>query len=311
MRTLYLHVGHDKTGSSYLQSALARSVDVLLDNGVLYPADRKILRAGEGKISSGNGGIITSDLSAFSDSMDRAKSILVSGEKLFRFMPELEFSDSFSNFLSFFDISRVEILLYVREPLEHISSSYQQAVKRGGYTDTIENFASTYNHTKKVADFVRFCEGKDYNLTVLNYSKISTSLLSTFEKWLNLKDGFLIQPDIGNINRSLTFGELEFQLAANKHFGRRASFLSDQLCQKLPNLKSDLYFLDTKTQAAVLDRIKKHCNYINSRVRELNNNSESYELELVQQARSERLYSFSLEQIEVIANSFSFFSDES
>jgi hypothetical protein len=195
MRTLYLHVGHDKTGTSYIQSA------------------------SEGKISSGNGGIIGSNLEIYSDSMLNAQSILVSGEKLFRFVPEIDFSESFSAFLRFFNVSKVEILLFIREPLEHMSSSYQQAVKRGGYTGTIEEFADSYNHTKKVADFVRYCEGKNYNLKILNYSKNTTSILSRFEKWLNLEDGFLIQPKATNINRSLTFGELEFQLIANNILG--------------------------------------------------------------------------------------------
>lgn len=58
MSVLYLHVGHGKTGSSYLQSALALSQDALRDNGIFYSLNEVGRRAAQGKITSGNGNLL-------------------------------------------------------------------------------------------------------------------------------------------------------------------------------------------------------------------------------------------------------------
>ena len=37
MRTLFLHVGHSKTGSSFLQASFANSIERLAECGIDYP----------------------------------------------------------------------------------------------------------------------------------------------------------------------------------------------------------------------------------------------------------------------------------
>ena len=60
MRRLYLHIGHSKTGSSFLQASFANSVAALAEQGIGYPlAARHVTEAAEGwRISSGNGGLL-------------------------------------------------------------------------------------------------------------------------------------------------------------------------------------------------------------------------------------------------------------
>ena len=55
MRTLYLHIGHGKTGSSYIQSSLVLSRDALAAQGIAYPPYKTDAAAAAGGMSSGNG----------------------------------------------------------------------------------------------------------------------------------------------------------------------------------------------------------------------------------------------------------------
>ena len=63
MRTLFLHIGQGKTGSSFLLAAFAASADALLEAGIRYPADAGgHERAVSGGITSGNGVLLTEAL---------------------------------------------------------------------------------------------------------------------------------------------------------------------------------------------------------------------------------------------------------
>ena len=54
MEEIILHIGHGKTGTSYLQSCLALNRQKLLDIGIDYPEDRSFKSAKKGEITSGN-----------------------------------------------------------------------------------------------------------------------------------------------------------------------------------------------------------------------------------------------------------------
>jgi transposase InsO family protein len=51
---IILHIGHGKTGSSYIQSSLALTAGRLREAGIEYPELRPFTRAKQGRISSGN-----------------------------------------------------------------------------------------------------------------------------------------------------------------------------------------------------------------------------------------------------------------
>lgn len=297
---LFIHAGHDKTGSSYIQSSIACSFIKLKEHDIFYPSNEKILTAKNGNISSGNLEIIYSNLDNHSQKANQCKSILISSEKLFRLIPDKDFLPFFNNFLDYYKISDISVLLFIRDPLDHLQSAYQQSVKRGGYTDSIEKFSLTYFHTKKVAQFVKHCIGENYNLKILNYSNSNNNIIKKFEDWLGLPNGFMTLPSTNLINRSLTFGELEFQRVANKFFGKNASVISNGLCRNLPDITSDKFGLNREHQRNVIDNIKPHCEYINSIIKLLNNESESYSLDFIHSPDTEIAYSFSREQITLL-----------
>ena len=52
-QNIILHIGHGKTGSSYIQSSLALSVGRLREAGIEYPEVTPLTSAKQGGISSG------------------------------------------------------------------------------------------------------------------------------------------------------------------------------------------------------------------------------------------------------------------
>ncbi len=298
---LFLHCGHDKTGSSFLQSSIANSISILESSGIHYPSNSKIISAREGKISSGNAGLFFEGLDSFSDF--KTESVLASGEKLFRLLPDPEYREKLFNFIDRFNVESVEILLFVRDPLEHISSSYQQSVKRGGYTGEISEFVSQYRHTKKVSDFVKFCVSSKFNLSVYNYSNVKSDLIGVFEEWLGIDRGTLVIPDMSVINRSLSLAELEFQKVVNSYFGREGAVVADALCQECPEVKSDIILLDEDSQRELVRRVSPFCQYVNSIVSP--DGPGVYNLDVAKVEKTDDVFTFSKKQIATIAKALS------
>lgn len=303
MRTLYLHVGQDKTGSSYIQSSLANSVDLLKEKGIFYPTNKRILKAVGGKISSGNGSLLNLENESAYEGIGESDSILISSEQLFRVLPKKDYFDDFTKFLTEFNVTNISCLLYIREPLEHLSSAYQQAIKRGGYELSIEEFAKQYLHTKRVYQFVKFCKNSDLlDLKIINYSDKKDQLIHTFENWLTLPVDTLKRPTVSVVNRSMTKSELEFQRVANGFFGKKASFISDALCEILPEKKSDQIGIPIDVQKQVIENLSVFCNFINEYSKTLAD-SDVYQLSMVPENIESKDYVFDREQIEVIASS--------
>jgi hypothetical protein len=302
VRTLYLHVGQDKTGSSYIQSSLANSVEYLKSQNIFYPVNDNILQAKNGKISSGNMGLLsTVKLGAYRHILPN-NSILISGEQLFRKLPEIDYSLEFSAFLEKFSITEVKLLLFIREPVEHVASAYQQAIKRGGYSGPIEEFTAKYLHTKKVFEFIKFCESnEDYKLEIRNYSQRKSTILEVLENWLEIPVASLARPKQLVVNRSMTRSELEFQRVINIYLGKKASFISDALCEKIPNIGADKVNIPLESQKLLINKLKIYCDYINKYAKNTER-SDQYEYTLEEDIESTETYKFNQQQIEVIAS---------
>jgi len=227
-----LHVGHGKTGSSFLQSALANSAQALADNGLAYPM---------GGISSGNMG---PSPRPFEGSLIRGwdgpqETLLISSETFFYKMRLKEFPETFKTLLP---DAELHVLLYVRDPLDHAVSKYQQSVKRGGATWDFETSLLRYNTPKIVAQFLTWLPEAlpGVTVTLRNYSRHRDDLLTTFETWAGLPAGTLKAPEAAQVNRSMTNAELVLQRAFNAHLdAKTASVISDRLCERLPDIRSE------------------------------------------------------------------------
>jgi len=82
---VYLHIGHGKTGTSYIQSSLALSRERLIEKGIQYPIDPRASRWAEiGHSSTGNVSRLPFERLLPHTDMHFNGSLLLSSEFLFR-----------------------------------------------------------------------------------------------------------------------------------------------------------------------------------------------------------------------------------
>ncbi len=247
--TVVLHVGHGKTGSSYIQSSLALSLEALAQNGVIYPDHLSLKRAAQGKISSGNARYegLADAAEAELRKHPSASRILYSYEGLIRNIvndpSEIESLRSRE--------MAVTLILFVRDPFEHAVSSYVQAVKRGGSTKALSETVTNMDTVQLVRRFIELGRNLECDLKIANYSRHSNRLLSEFANLLSVPEDCLQKPPHAIVNRSLTRSELMLQRKFNEHYGRKCGqMISDPLCEQLPEIASERpYFTDRDVRA--------------------------------------------------------------
>lgn len=300
MADLYLHIGHNKTGSSYIQSSLARSTDVLLSAGISYPIDkRRQESAGSGRISNGN----WLEFSDFLETPNVEKGrYLFSSEMIYpTLVPNHPLHNKVYTLFKLFD--HVKVLLLIRDPVSHSCSAYQQSIKRGGSTNSLQQYIKSYNTiqiSRSVIEALLSLQNVD--LTVINYSR-KPNVIQVMEEWLNLEMGDLSHPPHSVVNRSLTRAELELQRQINIHMGSNAGHLfADLACNTLPNVKSDMVRPSIEAQEALWQRLASDIDFINKTVPEAERIDANRDIYLSTQKDSS-LFSFSVEQLNLIAES--------
>ena len=249
---IVIHIGHGKTGSSAIQTVLARNDGLLRAHGILYPEHASFAAARQGQVSSGN---IEPDR-WFDQVIATVRAnpghalYLFSNETLFYRMDE--FLAAYGDHRADFDF---EIILFVREPLEKLGSSYQQAVKRRGFAGRLRDFAEHDTDTILAASLLERLEQHQVPFTVFNYSVTGRTSVQSFLRHLGLWD--LIaregQGEIGTVNRSLTAAELGLVLYVNRIFGAQfGSLISDELVDQLPHLPADPVPIDAEIKDQVI-----------------------------------------------------------
>lgn len=296
MSEVFLHIGHGKTGSSYIQSVLNLSRERLLEKGFFYPLEEKDYVNPE-KISSGNGRLIY-DLNF--DWLGAEKTVIFSDEHLFRMMCDGEYFRQLS--IRFRDIGfdKVNVLLFTRDPVSHAASLYQQSIKRDGKFHPVETIFESYDTPKRVANFIEMLSCDDFfDITIINYSRNRGNLIGRLADWLGLCKREFVLPKKETINRSLTESELYFQSVFNRYLGKCSGLISDPLCELLPNVKSDVILPDYEVQMATIDRLRRYIDIVNERFP-----NEAYRSDMAEPERSVNLDKvLSKEQVDVLCES--------
>lgn len=239
---LYVHVGHGKTGSSAIQSALANTGPILEQRGYPYPEPRPGWNnnARHHRISSGNVPLdlgIAGTLETIYDRQWPAR-VVFSSEHLFHLILDQRLADEIADLRS--AGGRPHVLLLIRDPFDHVQSWYQQRVKRHGITGPLDDYASEYVWPQLVLRFIEILRAIDVEPMVRNYSRWSTALDEVIGEWLGLEPSLFAGSFSHQVNRSLTIAELELQKLFNEHIGERSSvFISDALVDELPSIRSE------------------------------------------------------------------------
>ena len=245
---LFLHIGHGKTGTSAIQSALAIASEDLAKRGINYPIQQSLRdRASRLEITSGNWEP-TSEVSLTNQLLEIAKSnyknskIILSSESLFWLVPEL--IQNKSTWETHIDL---HIILAVREIEEMLSSEYQQRVKRHGDAMPLEQFLRARHfvssHHAKAAEVIELIAQSSITNTIINYSEHKRDISQLIFKLIGAEDLYPTSQMAGAIiNRSLSRKELEILITINALYFSRfpwiSARISDALIKNQPKLEA-------------------------------------------------------------------------
>jgi hypothetical protein len=232
-QNIILHIGHGKTGSSYIQSSLALSVGRLREAGIEYPELKPFARAKRGGISSGNLGYDKAFVQTVADVARRhanASRLLFSSEWLFHWIAED--GETLARLQESFDVT---VVLFIREFLAHAISTYGQKVKRGGCTTSLGEYLAEDRFPHVVLTALQAVERAGCRAATFNYSRHSDHVLDSFAGAVGVAPDTLVLPPVARVNRSLDETELALVRCFNAVLGKSSSELvADALCEKLP-----------------------------------------------------------------------------
>ncbi len=302
-RRLLLHIGHTKTGSSYIQSSLELSREALREQGVFYPMPPKgeAEAARSGRTTSGNGGYFAGR--APSPEMPRGFSgdVLFSSEVLFDHVDW----DRLQTFRTAQGFTEMKVLLFTRDPVEHLESHWQQLVKRANETRGLESALAGYDTPKLARAWIERIEAMpDTTIRVLNYARHRGDVLGAVADWAGIDRSLLASPPVGNVNRSLTRAELEFQRLFNGFIEDHGRLVSDRLVDGLPEIPAERAAVDPRTARRIIEAVRSDLEWINARIAP----EEAYALSPNEaapggDADADR-YCFNHDQLSVLAESF-------
>lgn len=279
--TLYLHIGHDKTGSSFIQSTLALNDEALKANGIHYPSVGNFSKARQGFISNGNWAAFDDPAASIKAAPPQCHATLFSSEGIFARLATPQHFVTFTGMLDRLAIEKVNVLLFIRDPIDHISSEYQQKIKRGGeHLPSIDDYSHTYKMPTRVRKLLALFEEKPvFDVTIRNYSRVRDGILPIFSEWLGLPADALNASRLDQVvNRSLTQDELYIQRRLNMHLGRSGELVADRLCNLLPQVESSLSLPGPDAQREMLARLAEDIAAVNARVEP----GHAYALEVVE-----------------------------
>jgi len=298
---IFLHIGHGKTGSSYIQSSLALSQDALADRGLWYPTFHTFEQAKLGNISSGN--IVPNDTWCEYVREQAGKSscenILFSNEQLFHVIHgDME---TFGQLCSDFEVC---VILFTRNPVAHLLSAYGQGVKRGGLVDSFDVYSTRYQTVRRVEGMIRQVTALNAELIIRNYSNHLDTLLEVFIDALGISGASpLVEPPNRQVNRSLTRSELFVQQCFNRHYGQDSGrFVSDVFGNRLPEIASQAPAISPDIYATFARRMEKDIHSANKLI----DHEEHYATEpFPGEEQKESDLHFSESQIDVLVESLS------
>lgn len=249
--TLVLHIGVSKTGSSAIQYGLAQHRHALSDLGVHYEVEGADALVERRLISSGNGGLLASQLNAKGRVAELPTRVAFDQTYI---SPSHPISLISSESLSAADPDRlmrlldevigdreVRIIAFVRDLYGHAVSSWMQRIKRHGYAGRFEAFcAKSYGNKQGVA-LRTYAEvfGAE-RMRVIHYDSLPKTVFHAFLDAIGAPSEGMEAPP--RINRSLSKAEVEVLIACNRIHRNRVDLsarISDHLIAKHPDRTTD------------------------------------------------------------------------
>jgi len=268
----YLHIGHGKTGSSYLQKVLVASIDNLEHFGFSFPNYiNNFDKIANGYPTTGNFHKL-SNLYDFLDSATKevpAKKVIFSSEDLFYFFLK-EDLNKIKEFL-ILGGHNFKVLMFIRDPIETLISAYGQGIKSGLKIDPIE-FIKDFNLVQDVSRVIDKLDFLGCEITIKNYSKCKSSQVNSISNFLGLIEGSLTVENSNTVNRSLTSSEIELLKILNKYIPSLSFNIPNALVRELPLIKGELLYEHVQENIIydLVEKLNNDIEYANTKIDEPN-----------------------------------------
>jgi len=221
VKTLYIHAGFPKTGSSFLQTVFSRNAAHMASHhGIAYvePDEAVQALAAQGRISSGNGSWFlgqraksVSVADALAPYLDVAEDASLISNENFALLDEDTLADMHraATDAGF----RVHAAAFIRDPFELSISAYLQNVKRGTIDLPFDRWVPRfrYRHDKCAALFGTVFEYASF----ADYGDSKQDLVNHFFKLIGREDVTLPDVPVTVVNRSISLEECDFLLKLN------------------------------------------------------------------------------------------------
>lgn len=262
---LFLHIGTEKTGSSFLQVVQAKNRHVLQNQGLFFPHagkwEKEMLA---GRISPGNGEELQKALLRKNENRVKfllrsyrkeaikvgAKNILISNELLLHGLSVGMSSEVLDRIAMSLGYSQVRYLLILRDPVEQAFSLFLHRAKSGRFSHIKDWLESGYDLPQIL---LKFLEKIPHQITIRRYKKTGNELMKIyFQDWLDI-DTTLLVNEFNRVNPSLSLSELRIIAELR----RKRPKLVLPFYQKMVGLSKELKASESELKKAVLFDIQE------------------------------------------------------
>ena len=248
MKTLYLHAGGNKTGSSALQVFFQKYACALEQHGFAYKNNSEVRH--EYQITSGNGYapfellVSTPDHYCINDAImsyfGTCNCAIISSE----YMQHIDSSQIYRLLSATFILGiQLELIYFVRSVIPFVCSAYDQVIKRHGEWRPIDDWIPELDTLDHI-EFLKRVSGivPSANIHLFNYDSVNEHLVDTMLQVLGIGDHMKTEArhKQRRVNRSLTNHERNYLRDFNRRYGGQFSEeVSDRLIYSKPECCSE------------------------------------------------------------------------
>lgn len=276
-RTLHLHIGCGKTGSSALQLWLAQNSNALNKAGLHYPLFKiKAQELDDYTITSGNGVVPIRALqnddnwqTLFNDLFAKNNQIVLSSETFqTATVPELTKLKTLCDEQGV----RINIVVYMRDFYDISYSAYVQGIKRHNFRQPFSAWIQQIPNLQQLAVLEKF-ESVFDSITLLHYDhEKQRGLENSFCEAIGIKPGSIPAMKKTKVNRSLTVKEIQMLRVANQLYYDKYKDVKAQFCVHIsnfliasrPELETEILY-DESVEKYLTDKYKAELDRINER----------------------------------------------
>ncbi|MGZ8096651.1 MAG: hypothetical protein ACXWUD_10465 [Methylosarcina sp.] len=272
-KTLFIHAGGAKTGSSALQNFFHINASQLESFGFAY--ENRLHIEHQHEIGSANGMLLYEMIASPTSTDDEIDHMMSSyfgrcdnaicSSEFFAELGPIGWQRLYESSIRLG--VKLKVIFYVRNVIPFLLSAYDQIIKRHGGHESFDEWVSkaTWQHGRSLKIIAAALP--ESSIQVLHYDHVRTHLIRDFLDTLGVDASFKVdlKDRKRQVNRSLTNEEREALRTVNKVLGAAYSKeLSELLIYANPNAKGEPASYNKSTADSLLDRFNNEVDWVNN-----------------------------------------------